>query len=61
MFYGGTFYVAVIWGLPPPLLLGVHTVCEAADTYHSLAYTLQRGPLSRGTNRTGCMLLVLVL
>ena len=33
MFYGGEFDVAVIWGLPPPLLLGVYSV-EVADAYH---------------------------
>ena len=26
MFYGGAFDVVVIWGLPPPLMLGVYSV-----------------------------------
>ena len=51
MFYGGAFDVAVIWGLPPPLLLGVYSVRLLTRTT-----SLQRGP-----DRTGCMLLVPVL
>ena len=35
MFYGGAFDVAVLWGLPPPLLLAVRRIqCEVADAYH---------------------------
>ena len=42
MFYGGAFDVAVIWGLPPPLLLllGVYSVRLLTRTT-----SLQRGPL----------------
>ena len=40
MFYGGAFDVAVIWGLPPPLLLGVYSVRLLTRTA-----SLQRGPL----------------
>ena len=38
MFYGGAFDVAVIWGLPPPLLLGVYSVRLLTRTT-----SLQRG------------------
>ena len=38
---------AVIWGLPPPLLLHVYSV-----------RLLMRIITTRGTNRTGCMLQV---
>ena len=41
MFYGGAFDVAVIWGSPPPLLLGVYSV-----RLLTLTTSLQRGPLS---------------
>ena len=40
VFYGGAFDVAVIWGLPPPLLLGVYSVRLLTRTT-----SLQRGPL----------------
>ena len=34
IFYGGAFDVAVIWGLPPPLLTVRCIQCEVDDAYH---------------------------
>ena len=49
MFYGGAFDVAVIWGLPPPLLLGVHGVRLLTRTT-----SLQRGPLEAPIAPVAC-------
>ena len=49
MFYGGAFDVAVIWGLPPPLLLGVYNVRLLTRTT-----TLQRGPLEAPIAPVAC-------
>ena len=43
---GGVFDVAVIWGLPPHILLGVYSVT------HTMS--LQRGPLAAPTAPIAC-------
>ena len=42
MLYGGAFDVAVIWGLPSPLLLGIYTVRLVLGLYIK-RYTVRRG------------------
>ena len=49
MFYGGAFDVAVMWGLPPPLLLGVYNVRLLMRTT-----SLQRGPLEAPIAPVAC-------
>ena len=49
MFYGGAFDVAVIWGLPPPLLLGVYSVRLLTCTT-----SLQRGSLEAPIAPVAC-------
>ena len=49
MFYGEAFDVAVIWGLPPPLLLGVCSVRLLMSTI-----SLQRDPLEAPIAPVAC-------
>ena len=46
MFYGAAVYVAVMWDMPPPLLLGLYSV--------RLLTRLQRGPREAPITPVGC-------